>query len=92
LLQKEITGIDEQILALYAKGVSVWEIQAHLNQLCGIDVSPTLISNVTNRIMPLIKEWQSRPLQKTYAESYNPGGGTGERLLCFSSIRWRFAN
>ena len=65
--QKELTGIEEQILALYAKGVSVRDIQAHLNQLYGIEVSPTLISNVTNRIMPLIKEWQSRPLQKTYA-------------------------
>ena len=65
--QKEVTGIEEQILALYAKGVTVRDIQAHLNQLYGIDVSPGLISNVTNRIMPLIKEWQSRPLQKTYA-------------------------
>lgn len=65
--QKEVTGIEEQILALYAKGVSVRDIQAHLNQLYGVDVSPTLISNVTNRIMPVIKEWQSRPLQKAYA-------------------------
>ena len=65
--QKEVAGIEEQILSLYAKGVSVREIQAHLNNLYGIDVSPTLISNVTNRIMPVIKEWQSRPLQKTYA-------------------------
>jgi len=65
--QKEVSGIEEQILALYAKGVSVRDIQDHLNQMYGIDVSPTLISNVTNRIMPLIKEWQSRPLQKTYA-------------------------
>ena len=53
--QKEVTGIEEQILALYAKGVSVRDIQAHLNQLYGVEVSPTLISNVTNRIMPLIK-------------------------------------
>ena len=65
--QKEVTGIEDQILALYAKGVSVRDIQDHLNRLYGVDVSPTLISNVTNRIMPLIKEWQSRPLQKTYA-------------------------
>ncbi len=65
--QKDVAGIEEQILALYAKGVTVRDIQAHLNQLYGIEVSPTLISNVTNRIMPLIKEWQSRPLQKTYA-------------------------
>lgn len=62
--QREVTGIEEQIIALYAKGVSVRDIQAHLNQLYGVDVSPTLISNVTNKIMPLIREWQSRPLQK----------------------------
>jgi len=65
--QKDVTGIEEQILALYAKGVSVRDIQAHLNQLYGIDVSPTLISNVTNRIMPLIRDWQARPLQRAYA-------------------------
>lgn len=65
--QKDVSSIEEQILALYAKGVSVRDIQDHLNRLYGVDVSPTLISNVTNRIMPLIKEWQSRPLQKTYA-------------------------
>ena len=65
--QKEISGIEEMILGLYAKGVSVRDIGAHLNQLYGVDISPTLISNVTNRIMPVIKEWQSRPLQKTYA-------------------------
>ena len=65
--QKEITGIEEQIIALYARGVSVRDIQAHLNQLYGVNLSPTLISNVTNRIMPVIREWQSRPLQPVYA-------------------------
>lgn len=65
--QRDVTGIEEQILALYAKGVTVRDIQAHLNQLYGIEVSPTLISNVTNRIMPLIREWQARPLQQAYA-------------------------
>jgi len=65
--QREVSGIEEQIIALYGKGVSVRDIQDHLKRLYGVDVSPTLISNVTNRIMPVIKEWQSRPLQKTYA-------------------------
>lgn len=65
--QKEVSGIEEQILALYARGVSVRDIQAHLNHVYGVDISPTLISNVTNRIMPLIKEWQCRPLQPIYA-------------------------
>ncbi len=65
--QKNVNGIEEQILALYAKGISTRDIQDHLNQLYGIEVSPTLISNVTNKIMPMIKEWQARPLQNIYA-------------------------
>jgi len=65
--QKNITGIEEQILALYAKGVSTREIQDHLVNLYGIEVSPTLVSNVTNKILPMIKEWQNRPLQNVYA-------------------------
>jgi putative transposase len=65
--QSNVTGIEEQIIALYAKGVSTRDIQDHLHNLYGIDVSPTLISNVTNKIVPLIKEWQNRPLQSVYA-------------------------
>ncbi len=65
--QKNVTGIEGQILALYAKGVSIREIQDYLNQLYGVDVSPTLISNVTGKILPLVKEWQNRPLQRVYA-------------------------
>ncbi len=65
--QSNVTGIEDQIIALYAKGVSTREIQDHLQQLYGIEVSPTLISNVTHKIMPLVKEWQNRPLQSVYA-------------------------
>lgn len=65
--QSNVTGIEDQILALYAKGVSTRDIQDHLQQLYGIEVSPTLISNVTNKILPMIKEWQNRPLQAVYA-------------------------
>lgn len=65
--QSNVTGIEDQIIALYAKGVSTREIQDHLNHMYGIDVSPTLISNVTNKILPLVKEWQNRPLQGVYA-------------------------
>ena len=66
-LQKNVTGIEDQVLALYAKGVSTRDIQDHLERLYGIEVSPTLISNITNKIMPMGKEWQNRPLQKIYA-------------------------
>jgi transposase-like protein len=65
--QKNVTGIEDQILSLYAKGVSTREIQDHLQNLYGIEVSPTLISNVTAKIMPMVKEWQNRPLQSVYA-------------------------
>lgn len=65
--QKNVTGIEDQILALYARGVSTREIQDHLNNLYGISVSPTFISNVTDKIMPLVREWQNRPLSKVYA-------------------------
>lgn len=65
--QRNVTGIEDQVIALYAKGVSTRDIQAHLEQLYGIEVSATLISNITNKIMPTIKEWQNRPLMKTYA-------------------------
>ncbi|MEC0371641.1 IS256 family transposase [Paenibacillus chibensis] len=68
--QRNVTGIEDQIIALYAKGVSTREIQDHLQNLYGIEVSPTLISNVTNKIVPLIKEWQNRPLQGVYAVVY----------------------
>ncbi|MFJ5621515.1 transposase [Peribacillus loiseleuriae] len=47
--------MEDKIIALYAKGVSTREIQDHLHQLYGIYVSPTMISNVTNKIVPLIK-------------------------------------
>lgn len=65
--QSNITGIEDQIMAMYAKGISTRDIQDHLQPLYGIEVSPTLISNVTNKIVPLIKEWQNRPLQAVYA-------------------------
>jgi transposase-like protein len=65
--QKSVTGIEDQILALYAKGVSTRDIQDHLGQLYGINVSPTFISNVTDKVMPLVREWQSRPLSEVYA-------------------------
>ncbi|KAF4325842.1 hypothetical protein G195_000412 [Phytophthora kernoviae 00238/432] len=68
--QSNVTGIEEQIVALYAKGVSTREIQDHLHRMYGIDVSPTLISNVTNKSVPLFKEWQNRPLQGVYAVVY----------------------
>lgn len=47
--------------------MAVRDIQDHLNQMYGVEISPTLISNVTNKLMPIIKEWKNRPHEKTYA-------------------------
>lgn len=71
--QSNVTGIEDQIIALYAKGISTRDIQDHLENMYGIEVSPTLISNVTNKIILLIKEWQKRPLQGVYAVVFLAG-------------------
>ena len=52
---------------MYTKGLSTREIQDHFADLYGAEVSPTLISNVTNKILPLVKEWQNRPLEALYS-------------------------
>ena len=65
--QTKTTGVEEQVIALYARGVSTRDIQSHLQHLYGVEVSPTLISNITDKLLPLIKEWQNRPLQTVYS-------------------------
>ena len=64
--QREITGIEGQILSLYAKGMSNRDIEDHLNNLYGIDVSSSMISKITDKIIPEIREWQSRQLEDVY--------------------------
>ena len=59
-------GIDEQVIAMYAKGMSTRDIEEHLRAIYGIDVSPSLVSRITDRIMPYVSEWQSRPLDRLY--------------------------
>ncbi len=61
-----VNGLEDQIIALYSKGMSTRDIEDHMKDLYGIDVSPTLVSKVTDKIMPSIIEWQSRPLDRVY--------------------------
>jgi len=65
--QKSLPGIEEQIMALYAKGMSTRDIQDHLQRIYGVNVSPMLVSTVTARLLPVIETWQTRPLLSTYA-------------------------
>lgn len=63
---KITSDIDAQILALYGRGMSYSDIQGHLSQMYGIEVSDGTISAITDRIIPAIKEWQNRPLESIY--------------------------
>ena len=65
--QNDVSSIEDQVLSMYAKGMSVRDIQTHLNDIYGVEASPGLISNITDKIMPVIRDWQSRPLQEVYA-------------------------
>lgn len=58
--------LDRQIIALYARGASYGDIRDHLSELYDLDVSPATISRVTDKILPLIQEWRSRPLERVY--------------------------
>lgn len=64
--QRDISGIEDQIISMYAKGMTVRDIQDHLKNIYGMDASPTLISNITDKLLPVIKEWQNRPLGEVY--------------------------
>lgn len=69
LVPKGVTrldGFDGKIISLYARGLSVREIQAHLKELYGTEVSPDLISRVTDAVLDEVKEWQNRPLEAIY--------------------------
>ncbi|MEA4921191.1 MAG: IS256 family transposase [Clostridiaceae bacterium] len=59
--------IEEKILSMYAKGMTTGDIEAHIRDIYGIEISDTTISRITDKILPLAKEWQQRPLEAVYA-------------------------
>jgi len=58
--------LEDQIIAMYAKGLSTRDIENHMQDIYGVDVSPATVSKITDKILPLITEWQSRPLERVY--------------------------
>jgi putative transposase len=68
--QTRWTGFDDKILSMYARGMTTREIQGHLEEIYGIEVSPTLISNVTDAVVEEVKQWQNRPLVPLYPIVY----------------------
>ena len=63
---RDISGIEDKVISLYARGMTTRDIAAELQELYGINVSAEKISKITDRILPDIKEWQSRPLEPIY--------------------------
>jgi len=68
--QTRFTGFDDKIISMYSRGMTTREIEGHLKEMYGVEVSPTLISSVTEAVMDEVKAWQSRPLEETYAILY----------------------
>ena len=68
--QTRWAGFDDKILSLYARGMTVREIQAHLEEMYGAEVSPSLISSITDAVVDEVKAWQARPLDPVYPIVY----------------------
>ena len=64
--QRDISGIEEKVISLYARGMSTRDIHDHLRDLYGIELSAEMVSKITDKILPQVKEWQSRPLAPIY--------------------------
>lgn len=65
--QRRFPGFDEKIIALYARGLSTRDIQAHVGELYGVAISPDWVSAVTDSVIAEVRAWQSRPLESSYA-------------------------
>ena len=59
--------MEEKILSMYAKGMTTGDIESHMRELYDIDISDSTISRITDKILPIVKEWQERPLEEVYA-------------------------
>ena len=68
--QTRFEGFDDKIVSLYARGMTTREIQGHLQEMYGVEVSPTLISDVTDAVLDEVKTWQNRPLEAIYSVVY----------------------
>ena len=68
--QRRFTGFDDKILSMYARGMSVRDIQAHLTEIYGTEISPSLISTVTDAVVDEVTKWQARPLDTVWPIVY----------------------
>jgi transposase-like protein len=64
--ERTLGPIEDKIISMYAKGITTRDIQSHVEELYGIELSPTLVSNITEKIVSIATEWQNRPLEALY--------------------------
>lgn len=77
-------GTEDKILALYARGMSQWDIAEHIKSLYDVEISPELVSKISEKIMPEVSAWQNRPLESVYRPP-SPGRAVikgNKPLLC----------
>ena len=91
--QRRFKGFDEKILALYSRGLSTRDIQAHLYEIYGVNVSPELISKVTDAVMDDVRAWQARPLEDVYPVVFLDAmvvkireNGTVQKRACYLAL------
>jgi putative transposase len=68
--QTRFDGFDDKIISMYSRGMTTREIEGHLKEIYGVEVSPTLVSHVTEAVMEEVKTWQNRPLEEVYPILY----------------------
>jgi len=71
--QRDISLLEDKVISMYAKGMTTRDIQSHLTDIYGAEISPQTISNMTDKVTPLVEEWRNRPLQSVYAIVYIDG-------------------
>jgi putative transposase len=91
--QRRFEGFDDKILALYSRGLSTRDIEAHLAEIYGVRVGRDLISRVTDAVMDDVREWQQRPLDDVYPVLFLDAlvlkvreGGTVQRRACYLAL------
>jgi putative transposase len=71
--QSDISSMDDKIISMYAKGVSTRDINSHFQDIYGFNVSADTVSKITDKILPVVKDWQNRPLKEIYAITFLDG-------------------
>ena len=97
--QKDISGIDQKIISMYAKGMTTRQISDTLMDIYGFEASEGFISDVTDKILPQIEDWQNRPLEEVYPVVYidaihysvreDRGKSASLPPMSSSALRWK---